>query len=65
MEEKKVCCICGKEFYGYGNNPEGAVWKDGIGSIIEPTFNKTDRCCNECNDKYVTIGRLYKMQKGK
>ena len=22
MNEKHMCCICGKEFEGYGNNPE-------------------------------------------
>lgn len=21
MKEKHICCICGKEFVGYGNNP--------------------------------------------
>lgn len=40
-EDKKVCCICGKTFYGYGNNP----WP----------LNKDEdaRCCDECNNKVI------------
>ena len=22
------CCICGKEIEGFGNNPDGAMWRD-------------------------------------
>lgn len=43
-KEKYVCCICNKEFYGYGNNPY-PVKEDG-------------RCCSECNMKYVIPARM-------
>ena len=41
--EERICDICGKTFYGYGNN----AWpvKDGI-------------CCNECNSIYVIPARI-------
>ncbi len=42
--DEKVCCICGKRFYGYGNNPEPEK-SDGY-------------CCDECNSKYVIPARL-------
>ena len=42
--DKKICVICGKEFYGYGNNPE-PVKDHGY-------------CCDECNDKYVIPARI-------
>ena len=34
------CCICGKEIKGWGNNPEGAVWKTHDGKIEMPEFKK-------------------------
>lgn len=37
MKEKHICCICGCEFEGYGNNPYPLV-KD-----------EQARCCDECN----------------
>ena len=40
----KKCCICGKEFVGYGNNPY-PVRESGV-------------CCNECNYKTVLPVRL-------
>ena len=42
--ESKPCCICGKEFIGYGNNPS--------------PVKEQGKCCNECNDKYVIPKRL-------
>lgn len=52
------CCICGKEIKGFGNNPIGAVNKKGeYIDYKEPN----DRCCNECNAKYVLVGRMYHM----
>lgn len=33
--EKKVCCICGKTFYGWGNNPYPVV--------------SEGECCDMCN----------------
>lgn len=59
------CCICGVEINGYGNNPEGAVWKGRRGEIIEAEFDKECRCCDECNTQYVIPGRLYRISKNK
>lgn len=45
---KQKCSICGKEFEGYGNNPEPLMSYD------------EGRCCDECNAKvvqYRTIGK--------
>lgn len=46
IEHNKVkkCCICGKEFAGFGNNPE-PVKHDG-------------ECCDECNMQYVIPERI-------
>ena len=41
--EKQVCCICGKEFTGFGNNP----WP----------IKENGQCCNECNEQ-VIIARI-------
>ena len=49
------CCICGTKFVGYGNNPWGALDKDG--NVIK--WGKNDVCCDECNGMYVLSGRLY------
>jgi len=57
------CCICGVEIEGYGNNPDGAVWKTPTGEIEEPEFSADDRCCDECNQRYVIPGRIYRMNK--
>ena len=46
MEEKHVCCICGKEFSGHGNNPEP----------VKPF--ESGRCCDECNMSEVIPARL-------
>jgi len=40
------CCICGKEFEGYGNNP----WP------IDETEDA--RCCDDCNRKKVVPARF-------
>ncbi|MBO7079737.1 MAG: hypothetical protein J6W64_08025 [Bacilli bacterium] len=64
MNKVKVCCICGKEIVGYGNNPDGAAWKSPYsGNIIQPTFSENERCCDECNNTYVIPGRLYSIYK--
>ena len=34
--EKDICCICGKEINGYGNNPS--------------PLKDSGRCCEECNE---------------
>ena len=41
---KKTCCLCGKEFEGYGNNP--APLKD------------SGECCGRCNAEKVIPARL-------
>ena len=50
--EKHICCICHKEFTGYGNNP-----------APYPTKDINDRCCDECNDKVVIHARLEEFMK--
>ena len=39
--EKHICCICGKEFEGYGNNPY---------PLVE---DENAVCCDECNVKVI------------
>ena len=45
--EKHTCCICGKTFYGYGNNPN-PVKDDGI-------------CCDDCNYNHVIPARMKEL----
>jgi len=45
----KTCCICGKEFDGYGNNP-WPVKEDGC-------------CCDECNVDKVIPARISSLAK--
>lgn len=40
----KVCCICGEEFIGYGNNPQPVMEKG--------------RCCDRCNSTVVIPKRM-------
>lgn len=40
----KKCCICGKPFEGFGNNPE--------------PIKSSGRCCDECNENVVLPERL-------
>ena len=47
--QEKVCCICGKRFTGWGNNPYPVV-KD-----------EDARCCDACNDNRVIPARLAEM----
>ena len=47
--QEKVCCICGKKFTGWGNNPYPVV-KD-----------ENARCCDECNGEKVLPARLAQM----
>lgn len=55
------CCLCGNEFSGFGNNPEGAAYKDENGDVVMPTFKSDDRCCDLCDSMYVIPGRLYRL----
>lgn len=41
-----ICCICGKKFFGWGNNTY-PFYKD-----------DDDVCCNECNYAYVIPARI-------
>lgn len=49
MEKKKKCCICGKSFIGWGNNP-WTVKDDGV-------------CCDECNMMRVLPKRIELLNK--
>ena len=51
------CAICQKEIIGDGHNPNGAV--DSTKKLI--TWEPEDRCCDECNTKYVLPGRMYRF----
>ena len=47
--KKRLCCLCGQYFIGWGNNP----W---------PLNNDPDAvCCNECNDTRVVPARIQQM----
>ena len=46
------CCICGKEFDGYGNNPY---------PVVGDIFSGDERCCDECNDTIVIPARIMQM----
>ena len=51
MAQKQKCCICGKEFEGWGNN----LW---------PVNNDPDaRCCDECNYNVVIPERIKGLKK--
>lgn len=41
MTNKQKCCLCGKEFEGYGNNPWPLSTDEGA------------RCCDECNQQVI------------
>lgn len=68
MNKKLLCCICGNEIKKegcpnyFGNNPEGAMWKNESGQVCAPTFKVDDRCCDECDSRYVIPGRLFKLR---
>ena len=50
-EPTNICCICGKEFAGYGNNPA--------------PYKNTGICCDECNQKYVIPARIKQLHNHK
>ena len=54
----KKCCICGRQLEGFGNNPDGAMWRNEEGTIVAPEFSKEDRCCDFCNFTKVIPARL-------
>lgn len=48
-QEEKNCCICGKKFIGWGNNPWPIDTREGA------------KCCDACNDTKVLEARLAQM----
>lgn len=56
------CCICHRFFTGFGNNPDGAMWLDEDGNVVDPTFKSNDRCCDECDGRYVIPGRIHRFR---
>ena len=53
-QEHYTCCICGKKFDGYGNNP----WP--ICKNYYPDTRIINTCCDECNAQYVIPARMGK-----
>ena len=46
-----ICCLCGEEHEGFGNNPY-PLCEDG---------DFESRCCDDCNTKLVIPARLGKL----
>jgi hypothetical protein len=46
-----ICCLCGKAYTNYGNNP----WP----------LSDTGRCCEECDDTRVFFERINRLHAGK
>ena len=44
-KEYRVCSLCRERFYGYGHNPE-------------PIKRFEERCCDDCNARYVLQARI-------
>lgn len=55
-----VCCICGKMFIGWGNNPAGAARELEDGTVELMDFSAEARCCDVCNIMHVIPGRIYR-----
>ena len=49
IKETGTCCLCGKEYSHFGNNP----WP--------LTDKEDDRCCDECNDTKVIPARISRI----
>ena len=47
--KEHTCCICGKRFAGYGNNPN--------------PIKEEGKCCDECNEKVVIPARVEQINK--
>ena len=47
----KKCCICGKKFEGWGNNPAPVKIRG--------------RCCDDCNSTQVIPARLFLLRNRK
>ena len=48
---EKTCCICGRKFTGWGNNPY-------------PVKDQGE-CCDDCNQQHVIPARLAAVKLGK
>ena len=51
-----ICCVCGKEYTHWGNNP----WP--LKNDLGEDFGENDRCCDECNDFKVIPARIERLQ---
>jgi len=49
-DETKTCCICGKSFEGWGNDPWPVVMDDDA------------ECCDSCDMGIVLMARLAEMK---
>lgn len=49
--QEYVCCICGKKFTGWGNDP----WP-----VVE---DENARCCDACNNEAVLPARIAGLRK--
>lgn len=49
MSNGEICCLCGRLFRGFGNNP----WP--------LSDNPNDRCCDDCNATRVIPARIDRM----
>ena len=47
--KKLICCICEREFDGFGNNPE-------------PIDSSDKNCCDTCNRTVVLLERFRRLQ---
>lgn len=50
--EEWTCSICKKQSAGFGNNPQPVK-----------NLKVEDRCCNDCNDKFVVPRRWRESRK--
>lgn len=50
VDEKKTCCLCKKEFTGWGNNPEPLM--------------QEGECCSVCDQTKVIPARLNQYLQG-
>ena len=48
-----ICCICGKKFHGWGNDPWPVVKEDDA------------LCCDKCNSEFVIPERIAGMIRAK
>lgn len=55
--QEKTCCICGKTFTGWGNNPEPVM------PYANETTRLVNRCCDDCNMSVVIPARIAHLRK--